>query len=204
MDKKVALLQYIIISFLYITILSHVFKGILLPTGAFVLFILFTVAFCYFSLRKAELFSKKPLFSAAMSIPFLFLIIFTKGVNNLSITINFANDIWSSLSLMSFVILLLSLILLFIFLRSFAFFHHPMDIALIAAVIFILLFSPLTHLAGITPEQKDFSFDYPLYFIMVKVLVIYFSINILLRQGIFIKPLLILLLISMGIILFIP
>ncbi len=204
MDKKVALLQYIIISLLYITILSHVFKGILLPTGAFVLFILFTVAFCYFSLRKAELFSKKSLFSAAMSIPFLFLIIFAKGVNNLSITINFTNDIWSSLILISFIILLLSLILLFIIDRSYSIYRHPVDISVIAAIIFILLFSPLTHLAGITPEQKDFSFDYPLYFVLVKVLVIYFAINILLRQGIFIKPLLILLLISMGIILFIP
>jgi hypothetical protein len=76
-----------------------------------------------------------------------------------------------------------------------------MDIALIAAVIFILLFSPLTHSAGITPEQKDLSIDFPLYLVLLKVLVAYFAINILLRQKIFIKPLLILLLISLGIIL---
>jgi hypothetical protein len=204
MDKKIALLQYIIISLLYVTFLSHAFKGIALSLGAFMLFVLFTGAFCYFSLKKPELFKQKPLFSAAMSIPFLFLIIFTTGVNDLSITINFANDIWSSLSLMSFIALLLSLILLFIFLRSFALFHHPMDIALIAAVIFILLFSPLTHSAGITPEQKDLSVDFPLYLVLVKVLVAYFAINILLRQKIFIKPLLILLLISLGIILVLP
>jgi hypothetical protein len=204
MDKKIALLQYIIISLLYVTFLSHAFKEIALSSGALVLFVLFTGTFCYFSLRKPELFEQNPLFSAAMSIPFLFLIIFSKGVNNLNIAINFANDIWSSLSLISFVALLLSLILLFIFLRSFALFHHPMDIALIAAVIFILLFSPLIHSAGITPEQKDLSVDFPLYLVLVKVLVIYFAINILLRQKIFIKPLLILLLISLGIILFIP
>jgi FtsH-binding integral membrane protein len=100
--------------------------------------------------------------------------------------------------------LLLSLILLFIIERSYSIYRHPIDIAVIAAVIFILLFSPLTHLAGITPEQKDFSSDYPLYFVLVKVLIIYSAINILLRRGIFIKPLLILLFISMGIILFIP
>jgi hypothetical protein len=204
MDKKIALLQYVIISLLYVTFLSHVFKGIALSPGAFVLFVLFTGVFCYFSLRKPELFKQKPLFSAAMSIPFLFLIIFSKGANNPSMAINFSSDIWSSLSLVSFIALLLSLILLFIFLRSFALFHHPMDIALIAAVIFILLFSPLTHSAGITPEQKDFSIDFPLYFVLAKVLVAYFAVNILLRQKIFIKPLLILLLISLGIILFVP
>lgn len=201
MAKNKSLSHYFLISLIYITILSNILKGVVLSTGVLILFILFIGLFCYFAIRKSEMFLSNRLVSAASSIPFLFLIISAKEANALSLRINFKEEIWSSLGMLGFAALICLLIIFFIVKKSFMLFRHPIDFAFIAALAFIVLFSPLIHLAGITPEQQDFSVDYPLFVSLAKVLIIYLSINILLREAMLIKALLILQLISLLIIL---
>jgi len=128
MAEKKSLLYYFLISLLYIAILSHILKGVVLSNGALILLILFAGLFCYFALRKAQMFVQNPLLSTVISIPFLFLIVLAKDVSNFNFSIKFRDNILSYLGILGFGALTCFIITFFIAKKSFILFRYPVSL----------------------------------------------------------------------------